>query len=278
MTLRTLLARPGKLALTLVAALLAFVFLVPMLYTAISSLKPLAEIFEFPIRWIPRHVSLENFTEPFAKRDFGIFFFNSILVAVIVTLVSVFVGSLGGYSLAKFEYRGKNFFFVLVLLTMMVPIEVTMVPLAIIVKNLGWMDTYAGLIVPMLITPFGVFWIRQFILTLPNDYADAARIDGKGEFGLFVKIILPLCTPALGALTIFSFMGNWNSLVWPMIVATRQQLRTIPVGLVAFEGEFTTMWNELFAMSVVAVLPTLIFFLILRGKLIKGMAMVGIKG
>lgn len=278
MTLRTLLARPGKLALTLVAALLAFVFLVPMLYTAISSLKPLAEIFEFPIRWIPRHVSLENFTEPFAKRDFGIFFFNSILVAVIVTLVSVFVGSLGGYSLAKFEYRGKNFFFVLVLLTMMVPIEVTMVPLAIIVKNLGWMDTYAGLIVPMLITPFGVFWIRQFILTLPNDYADAARIDGKGEFGLFVKIILPLCTPALGALTIFSFMGNWNSLVWPMIVATRQQLRTIPVGLVAFEGEFTTMWNELFAMSVVAVLPTLIFFLILRGRLIKGMAMVGIKG
>ncbi len=278
MTLRNLLARPGKLALTLVAALLAFVFLVPMLYTAISSLKPLSEIFEFPIRWIPRHIRLQNFTEPFAKRDFGIFFINSILVAVIVTLVSVFVGSLGGYSLAKFEYRGKNFLFALVLLTMMVPIEVTMVPLAIIVKNLGWMDTYAGLIVPMLITPFGVFWIRQFILTLPNDYADAARIDGKGELGLFVKIILPLCTPALGALTIFSFMGNWNSLVWPMIVATRQELRTIPVGLVAFEGEFTTLWNELFAMSVVAVLPTLIFFLILRGKVIKGMAMVGIKG
>ena len=197
---------------------------------------------------------------------------------MIVTLVSVFVGSLAGYSLAKFEYRGKNFFFVLVLLTMMVPIEVTMVPLAIIVKNLGWMDSYAGLIVPVLISPFGVFWIRQFILTLPNDYADAARIDGKGEFGLFVKIILPLCTPALGALTIFTFMGNWNSLVWPMIVATRQELRTIPVGLVAFEGEFTTLWNELFAMSVAAVMPTLVFFLFLRGKLIKGMAMVGIKG
>jgi multiple sugar transport system permease protein len=277
-TLQKLVAKPGKSALTLVASLLALLFLIPMVYTVISSLKPLPEIFEFPIRWIPRHIRLENFTDPFAKNDFGIFFFNSILVAVIVTLVSVFLGSLAGYSLAKFEYRGRKFFFLLVLLTMMVPIEVTMVPLAIIVKNLGWMDSYMGLIVPVLVSPFGVFWIRQFVITLPNEYADAARIDGQGEFGLFVKIIMPLCTPALSALIIFCFMDNWNSLVWPMIVATTQELRTIPVGLVAFEGEFTTSWNELFAMSVAAVMPTLVLFLFLRGKLIKGMAMVGIKG
>jgi multiple sugar transport system permease protein len=271
-------AYAGKTALTFVASLLAFAFLIPMVYTVISSLKPLPEIFEFPIRWIPRHIRLENFTEPFVKRNFSFFFLNSILVAVIVTLATLFFGSLAGYSLAKFEYRGRKFLFILVLLTMMLPIEVTMVPLAIIVKNLGWMGTYAGLIVPVMISPFGVFWIRQFILTLPNDYADAARIDGLGEFGIFAKIIMPLCTPALGALTIFSFMGNWNSLVWPMIVATKQELRTIPVGLVAFEGEFATLWNELFAMSVAAVVPTLIFFLFLRGKLVKGMAMVGIKG
>jgi multiple sugar transport system permease protein len=271
-------AKPGKAALTLAAALMAFFFLIPMVYTVISSLKPLPEIFEFPIRWIPRHVRLQNFSEPFMKRDFSFFFLNSIVVAVAVTLPSLFFGSLAGYSLAKFEYRGRNLMFILVLLTMMVPIEVTMVPLAIIVKNLGWMDTYRGLIIPVMISPFGVFWIRQFILTLPNDYADAARIDGHGEFGIFIKIIMPLCTPALGALTIFTFMGNWNSLVWPMIVATRQELRTIPVGLVAFEGEFTTLWNELFAMSVAAVIPTLVLFLFLRGKLIKGMAMVGIKG
>ena len=160
----------------------------------------------------------------------------------------------------------------------MVPIEITIVPLAIIVRKLGWMNSYPGLIVPVMITPFGIFWMRQFMITIPKDYAEAGRIDGLSEFGIFMKLILPLCKPALGALAIFTFMGNWNSLIWPLIVASKDQYRTITVGLVAFEGEFFTPYNHLFAMSVVAVLPTLVIFLILRTKLIKGLAMVGIKG
>ena len=167
--------------------------------------------------------------------------------------------------------------FILVLMTMMLPIQVTMVPLAIIVRYLGMMNTYWGLIVPLMITPFAIFWMRQFILTIPNDYGDAARIDGLGEFGIFVRIIIPLCGPALGALAIISFMSNWNSLVWPMIVASRDSLRTIPLGIVMFQGEFKVIWNEMFAMAIASTVPALFFFLVLKNRLIQGLAMVGIK-
>lgn len=264
--------------LFIVAAIIALMFLFPMVYTVISSLKPLEDITSVPMRWIPREIRLRNFIEPFIEKNFGIYFFNSAFVTVTVTFSSLFFCSLAGYSLTKFEYKGKNFFFILVLMTMMVPIEITIVPLAIIVRKLGWMNSYPGLIVPVAITPFGIFWMRQFMITIPKDYAEAGRIDGLSEFGIFMKLILPLCKPALGALAIFTFMGNWNSLIWPLIVASKDQYRTITVGLVAFEGEFFTPYNHLFAMSVVAVLPTLVIFLILRTKLIKGLAMVGIKG
>ena len=264
--------------LFIVAAIIALMFLFPMVYTVISSLKPLEDITSVPMRWIPREIRLRNFIEPFIEKNFGIYFFNSAFVTVTVTFSSLFFCSLAGYSLTKFDYKGKNFFFLLFLMTMMVPIEITIVPLAIIVRKLGWMNSYPGLIVPVAITPFGIFWMRQFMITIPKDYAEAGRIDGLSEFGIFMKLILPLCKPALGALAIFTFMGNWNSLIWPLIVASKDQYRTITVGLVAFEGEFFTPYNHLFAMSVVAVLPTLVIFLILRTKLIKGLAMVGIKG
>jgi ABC-type glycerol-3-phosphate transport system permease component len=269
--------KPIKILTYLFVLAMALFFITPMVYTLISSLKPIDEIFEFPVRWIPRHIRLQNFVDPFVHRNFGIYFFNSTFAAVATTVSSLFLSSLAGYSLAKFHYRGRGLLFILVLMTMMLPIQVTMVPLAIIVRYLGMMNTYWGLIAPLMVTPFAIFWMRQFILTLPNDYGDAARIDGLGEFGIFIRVILPLCGPALGALAIFSFMSNWNSLVWPMIVASRDSLRTIPLGIVQFQGEFEVIWNELFAMSVASVVPALIFFVILKGRLIKGLAMVGIK-
>ncbi len=272
--------RPGAdvLALTALAAILAVVFIMPMIYTVISSLKPRDEIFEFPIRWIPRHVDLSNFVVPFHKLEFGRYIANSIIVASSVTASALVFCSMGGYSLAKFDYRTKKSMFLMVLLTMMLPIEITMVPLALVVRFLGLMNTRLGLILPVMITPLGVFWMRQFLLTLPDDYVDAARIDGLGELRIFWSVIMPMSLPALGALSIFTFMTNWNSLIWPLIVATRDATRTFPVGLVAMIGEYDTMWNQLFAMAVVAVAPTLAVFLVLRGRLIQGMAMVGIKG
>jgi multiple sugar transport system permease protein len=276
--LQRLVAKLPVILLTLFAAVLAFFFIVPMVYVVISSLKPIDEIFEFPIRWIPRHVSLGNFVSPMVGKRFYLYFINSTIVAGTVTLVTIFLSSLAGYSLAKFDFRGRKALFILVLATMMLPIEVTMVPLAIITRYLGMMNTYWGLIVPVMISPFGIFWMRQFMITVPNDYADAGRIDGVHEFGIFYRLILPMSTPALGALAIFTFMSNWNSLIWPLIVASKTAIRTVSVAIVQFEGEFFSLWNEMYAMAVVSVLPTLAFFLILRGKLIRGMAMVGIKG
>ncbi len=270
--------RANTLILTVFALILAIAFVVPMIYTLVSSLKPRDEIFEFPIRWIPQHVNLANFVGPFRKLHFGLYMENSIIVASAVALASLVFCSMAGYSLAKFDYRGRNTLFISVLLTMMLPIEITIVPLALVVRFLGLMNTRLGLILPVMITPLGVFWMRQFLLTLPDDYVDAARIDGLGELLIFWRVVMPMSLPALGALSIFTFMTNWNSLIWPLIVATRDVTRTFPVGLVAMIGEYDTMWNELFAMAVVAAAPTLIVFLILRGRLIQGMAMVGIKG
>ena len=268
----------NRTILVIVASILAAIFIVPMLYTFISSLKSTRDIFIIPIQWIPNRINWPNFTVPFTEKNFDTYFLNSIIVAVCVTVSSLFFSSLAGYSLAKFEYRGRKSLFVIVLITMMIPIEVTIVPLAIIVSNLGWMNSYQGLIIPLLVSPFAIFWMRQFIITLPKDYAEAGRIDGYGEFAIFLKLIMPLCQPALGALAIFTYMGNWNSLIWPMIVASKERFKTLPVGLVGLQSLEWTPFGEIFAMAVVALIPTLVFFLILRERLIKGMAMVGVKG
>jgi len=259
-------------------AILAVVLVVPVLYTIVSSLKSAGEIFVVPMRWVPRTVHLDNFSIPLIRQSFWIYFLNSIVVAAAVTASALFFCSLAGYSLAKFQYFGRKFFFLLVLVTIMVPIEVILVPLAIIVKVLGLTDSYAGLIIPVALTPFGIFWMRQFIVTLPGDYIDSGRVDGLNELQIFWHLILRLSTPAVAALGIFTFMGNWNSLMWPLIVISRNGLRTVPVGLLAFQGEFYTPYNQLFAMSVLAVVPTGLFFVALRERLIQGMAMVGIKG
>jgi multiple sugar transport system permease protein len=277
--MKTTITRKISVSFNLIlASLLAAAFLLPMVYTFVSSLKSVDQIFQIPIRWIPDEFHWENYTEPLMKKNFGRYFYNSALVAIIVTASDLFLSSLAGYSLSKFNYKGRKLMFMGVLITMMVPIETTIVPLAIIVRKMGMMDKYWGLILPVMMTPFSIFWMRQFLITLPDAYAEAGRIDGLGEFQIFRHLILPLCKPALGALAIFTFMGNWNSLVWPLIVATSDTLRTLPVGLVAFQGEFFTPFNQLFAMAFLAVLPTFIFFMILRTRLIKGMAMVGIKG
>ncbi len=264
--------------LILFVLLMAVFFILPIVYVFVSSLKPLGHIFEFPIRLIPKEIRLQNYTDPFVLRGFGRYFINSISIAIIVTLSSVALGSLAGYSLAKFDYRGVTIFFALVLATMMLPIEVTMVPLAIVSRELGIMNTYLGLYLPVMVKPFAIFWMRQFIITIPNAYMDAARIDGLGEFGIFWKIVFPMSAPALGALAIFSFTTNWNSLVWPLIVVAKDSLRTIPLGIMKMQGEFEVLWNEIFGVSILAVLPAFVLFFLAKEKLIHGMTMVGIKG
>jgi multiple sugar transport system permease protein len=260
-------------------AAIGFLFFIPVLYTLVTSLKPLHHVFEIPIRWIPREIQLSNFVTPFVEKDFSRFFLNSFFAAGVVTVSSMLFGSMAGYSLAKFRYPLQGAFFLLVILVLMVPIEVTIVPLVIVNRVLGFLNSYRGLIIPVMITPMSVFWMRQYILTIPDDYADAARVDGCNELRLFLQIILPMCTPALGALVIFTFMTNWNSLIWPLVVASSRPVRTVPVAIVMFQGEFEVAWHELFAMSVLSVFPLVVLFLCIRVKLLQGMmAMGGLKG
>jgi ABC-type glycerol-3-phosphate transport system permease component len=260
------------------ATVLGFLYIVPVAYTLITSVKPLAMVFEFPIRWIPREIRLANYWRPLVEENFYLFFFNSFISAISVTAGAMVFGSMAGYSLAKFRYPGRDLFFIFVLLVMIVPIEVIIVPLSIVVKNLGLINTLGGLILPLFITPMSVFWMRQYLLTIPSDYCEAARVEGVGEIALFFRIILPMCLPALGALAIFSFMTNWNALMWPMVVTSSKAVRTVPVAIVNFVSEYDAIWNELFAMSVLSILPLLILFFFARERLIEGMAIGGLKG
>ena len=271
----------SRLVFFVAATMLAAAFVLPMLYTVLSSVKPLEEITAVPLQWLPDSVDslrFNNFTEPMVRANFARYLANSMFISAAVTVSSVVFCTMAGYSLSKFSYFGRDGFFMLILITLMIPLEVIFIPMLIIVRELGMNNSYWGLIVPVMITPFGVFWMRQFIMTIPDDYAEAARIDGLNEFQIFWRIIFPMCAPALGALAIFTFMSNWNSLIWPLIVATSQDLWTIPVGLVAFESEFTRPLNYIFAMAIVAVLPTVVLFAFLRRRLLSGIAMVGIKG
>lgn len=271
----------GRLLLFTAALLLAAAFVLPMLYTVLSSLKPIAEITRIPLKWLPDSldsIRLENFTEPLSRYNFARYIANSLVVGVSVTASSLVFCTMAGYSLSKFSYFGRDGLFLLVLITLMIPLEVTFIPMLIIVREFNMINSYWGLIVPVMITPFGVFWMRQFIMTIPNDYAEAARIDGLNEFQIFWRIIFPMCRPALGALAIFTFMGNWNSLIWPLIVARRREFWTIPVGLISFQGEFFKPLNLIFAMAVVSVVPTIVLFALMRRRLLGGIAMVGIKG
>jgi len=159
----------------------------------------------------------------------------------------------------------------------MIPIEVTMVPLYLVVEDFGWLNSYRGLIIPCLMTPFAIFWMRQYILTIPDDFANAARVDGAGEFLIFLRVILPMCKPALGALAIFEFVGSWNSFIWPLVIISKDELRTIPVGLVTFEQAYGTVYNELFAMSLLSILPVSMLFVFLRKRFMQGISLGGLK-
>ncbi len=256
----------------------AAIILLPVVWMVLSSLKEEREIFLIPIRWFPATPQFSNYIEAFRYAPFNKYYINSAIVASTVTLSTVILSSWMGYGFAKFDFPGKNVSFVLVLSTMMIPFQVIMIPLYLIVRDFGWLDSYLGLIVPGALTAFGVFLMRQFTITVPNDYIDAARIDGCGELSIWWSIIIPLTKPALSALTIFTFLGSWNDLLWPLIVTTKTELRTIPLGLASFASEYGTDYALQMAASVTASIPVLVVFLIFQRQFMQGIVMSGLKG
>ena len=251
---------------------------IPFLWMAISSIKPEAELRRRPPTWLPETVTGENYQELFTRLDFTTFFTNSILVAAAVTIGNMVFCSMLGYALAKLDFRGKKVLFALVLGTLMIPGVVTFVPLFVLTVNLGLANTLTGMALPFLAGPFGVFLMRQYILSLPDELIQAARVDGAGELRIFASVIMPLCWPALATLGILTFLSSWNNVLWPLVVATNEDKYTLPVALALYAvGQNATQYGLLLAGSVVVVIPVIVVFLFLQRHIMQGISMTGIK-
>lgn len=254
----------------------SLVMFFPFVWMFLTSLKPFAEIFELEV--LPQAPTLDNYREVLFDTQFPRWFLNSLVVASVTTLSVLFFDSLLGYTLAKLRFPGKGIIFVLILSTLMVPTEMLIIPWYVMSTQYGWSNTYWGLLFPGLISAFGVFLMRQFFQTLPTDLLDAGRIDGLSEFGVFWRIAFPLVRPALAALGIFTFLGNWNAFLWPLIVVQTADMRTVPVGVALFSSEAGTAWNLIMAASSLAVLPVLLVFLFFQRQIIEGVVLTGVKG
>ncbi|HUH95232.1 MAG TPA: carbohydrate ABC transporter permease [Casimicrobiaceae bacterium] len=269
--------RRGAIVVSAVLTAVACVTLLPFYWMLSSSLRTMENMFRLPIQWLPWPPNWQAYALAWQAQDFTRYFLNSGLVAVAITLSNLLLCSLAGYSLTKFHYRGRGAMFLAILSTMMLPLEVTMVPLFLIIKRLDWANSYQGLIVPFLVDGFGVFLMRQYMMSIPKDLIDSARIDGASEFRIFWMIILPLCKPALVALAVFTFREAWDMYIWPLIIITKDSLRTLPLGISLFMSSYGTSWDQLMAIAVLGTLPMILLFFFLQRAFIQGIAATGLK-
>lgn len=261
----------------LLVAAWGLVQLAPILWMISTSLKPLNRIFALPVQWIPRPPQWGNYPEAWSQFPFARYFANSFIVSSSVTVLNVFLAGLAGYSLSKYRYFGQRALFIAILSTLMLPIEVLMVPTFLIVKALGWLNTYQGLIIPAVADAFGVFLMRQFMLGLPDSLVEAARIDGAGELGTYFRIVVPLIWPAVLTLAIFTWRETWDAFVWPFIIISDDSLRTVPIGLQRFQEQYVTTYNSVMAISTIAMLPLVLLFFFFQRAFIRGIALSGLK-
>jgi ABC-type glycerol-3-phosphate transport system permease component len=270
--------RIGYAAIYLSLILFGVLILLPFAYMLSTALKSRGEVFTRPIKWIPAELQWQNFSEAINQYSMGNYFMNSLIVAVAVTLLNLATCSLAGYSFAKFNYPGRNLMFGVVLATMMIPLASMIIPLFMVVKAFGWVDSYWGLIIPAGTSAFGIFLMRQQMSAIPDDLLDAARIDGASEVRIFLSMVLPNSKTALSSLAIFIFMWNWDSVLWPLLVATGDRYRTLPLGVALFESSYGTNYPQLMAVAFLAMIPVLVVFLVLQRNFIEAMTMQSIKG
>ncbi len=268
--------KPGMVFSYLALIVLGVVMAFPFAWMLLTAFKSIREIFS--LNFWPQAWTLANFQEVLFRTDFPRWFGNSLLVASLTTVSVLFFCSLVGYTLARMRFKGKEVVFLLILSTMMIPTEMLVIPWFVMSAEYGWTNTYWGIMFPGLITGFGVFLLRQFFQTLPVDLFDAGRLDGLNEWGLFWRVGLPLVGPGLSALGIFTFIGNWNAFLWPLIVITDRSMRTIPVGTALFSGEAATAYNLIMAASAMAIIPVLIVFIIFQKQIVEGVVLTGVKG
>jgi len=275
---RKIIETTKKALLYLLLSIISIVMLLPFLWMVSTSLKEPSQVFTFPPQWIPNPIVWRNYIEAWNALPFARFFLNSIIVAVSVTVGQLITASLAAYAFARLQFPGRDKIFLAYLATMMIPGQVTMIPVFILLKILGWIDTYKALILPNIFTTYGTFLLRQFFLTIPKDLEDSAVIDGCGPFRIYLQIILPLSKPALATLATFTFLGSWNDFMWPLIVTHSIEMRTLPVGLSIFQGLYYTEWTLLMAASVMVLVPVIVVYIFNQRFFIRGITMTGLKG
>ncbi len=265
----------ARAALLLALALGAVVVSVPFIYMVVTSLETTTQIGQLTPQFVPSPVEWSNYARVWRGLPVGRFFVNSLVVAIAVTLGQVVTASLAAYAFARLRFPGRSVLFTLYLASLIIPFQVTLIPNYILIRLLGWHNTYQGLIAPFVSSVFSTFLLRQFFLTIPTDLEEAARLDGAGHATIYARIIMPLARPALAAVVIFAFLNSWNNFLWPLVVVDSESLKTLPLGIVEFEGQFTVQWNLLMAGAALALIPVLVVYVLAQRWIVEGIALTG---
>lgn len=261
----------GRLILILISSFM----IIPFLYMFMTSLRVTYTAYDF--KFALDELTLKNYREIFYNTNFIIYFFNSLFISLSGVILNVIFSSMAGYAFAKLEFKGREKIFFFMLLTLIIPSQVTLLPLYVIMRHLGWLNTYQALILP-LPTAVGVFIMRQSMLKIPRDLMDAARIDGCSEWRIFIEVVLPLIRPAIIALSIFTFIGAWNEFLWPLISTTSDSMRTLTVGMASMNAQYTVNYGLVMAGATMTFLPSFIFYILLQRQFEEGVALSGLKG
>jgi multiple sugar transport system permease protein len=264
----------SKTTIYILFVVVAILLGMPFFWMVISSLKPNAELFSWPPSFLPHNATLEHYRNAIEISGFGRYFINSFIVSILAVVINLVFCSMAGYAFARLEFKHKNLLFILLLSTMMIPVQVTLIPTFLITRffplaggnnilgqgGTGFLNSYFGLLIPHIMSVFGVFIMRQFYMQFPNELSEAARIDGAGEFTIFRKIFLPLSKPSLSALAIFSFTQAWDDFLWPLIITSDNSMRTLQLGLEAFKSRYSADWGPLMAATTLSIIPVIILF------------------
>lgn len=272
------LRRRERLAILAILVPVAIIGLFPMYWMVTTALTPSSAAIRVPPSLVPLDASTENLAELFRQAPILLWAFNSLVIAVAIMVCHVVFDSMAGYAFAKKRFPGKNLMFLLIVSSLMVPVEVTLVPRFILVTRLGLDDNLLGVILPSIADVFGIFLMRQFIRTLPTELEEAARVDGANEWHVFWRVIMPLSRPAVATVAIFSFVGAWNAFLWPLIVLSKRELLTLPVGVALLQQEFSTNIGLQMAGAAVGAIPTIVLFLFFQRQFLEGVRVGGVKG
>ena len=270
--------RLGTAGYYVVSIVLAVIALIPFLWMISTSLKSRGALMSIPIEWIPAEPTLDGYAKVFSRFPFLRTIGNSLLISVAYTLITLISASMAAFAFAKLRFRGSGAILSVYIATMMIPTQVTMIPLFVVMNRLGLIDSYASVILPSMFKPFAVFLLVQQMKTIPNDYIDAARIDGAGLFQTYRKVALPLCIPTLATLAVTTFMESWNDYLWPLLMLTDRNKMTLPIALSTLNGQYSTEYNVLMAGSLISMIPIIIIYIAAQKQLKSGLMAGGIKG